>query len=258
MGAQSREFAAQLFARNGIIVDNKHQSPCRFAPVRPVQYTPTPLPVGPPTDNDWFAEQRNERNHWLGNGLSAVDTELKRYIATPLFGNQSTGLAIPEEAFIDPCVQRILPPPTFSQQQESKDASHESQQQSSFVVSIGNTHKNRADGTHDWCMYVKPLSHTTATLLKAVTYTLHPTFQNPVRKVSVDESRKPDHSFSFPLRCSGWGTFAVKVSLSFEGRDPVDRRSFVTKQMEFEHVLSFDGDETSTQHSFVLPFRAVV
>lgn len=61
-------------------------------------------------------------------------------------------------------------------------------------------------------------------LVEFVTYTLHPTFANPVRQVD-------DRSTKFPLETAGWGTFTI-----------------------FATPHSQNGEETYLQHELFLEY----
>ena len=62
-----------------------------------------------------------------------------------------------------------------------------------------------------WTIYITG-DEATLKDIKSVTYTLHPTFRNPVRKVD----KLVDISKAFPYTTRGWGTFTVKVLISFD------------------------------------------
>ena len=58
--------------------------------------------------------------------------------------------------------------------------------------------------------------------IKSVTYTLHPTFPEPIRTVA-------DRASKFQLRCSGWGIFLI----------PIEVRLKNGKSVRLAHQLQF-------------------
>ena len=81
-----------------------------------------------------------------------------------------------------------------------------------------------------WTIYITG-DETTLRAIQSVTYTLHPTFRNPVRNVD----KLGDINKAFPYTTSGWGTFTVKVLISFDN-------SF---ELRKEHQLVFVSGEKS-------------
>ena len=81
-----------------------------------------------------------------------------------------------------------------------------------------------------WTIYITG-DETTLRAIQSVTYTLHPTFRNPVRNVD----KLGDINKAFPYTTSGWGTFTVKVLISFD--DGFELRK--------EHQLVFVSGEKS-------------
>lgn len=50
--------------------------------------------------------------------------------------------------------------------------------------------------------------------IKSVTYTLHPTFPEPIRTVT-------DRASKFQLRCSGWGIFKIPVEVRLKNGERI-------------------------------------
>lgn len=73
--------------------------------------------------------------------------------------------------------------------------------------------KNRYEGkgVWEWTIYVRG-DKSTLDEIQCVTYTLHPTFPDPIRKVC--HMGEIDRAFSHTTR--GWGTFTVDVLISFK------------------------------------------
>lgn len=67
--------------------------------------------------------------------------------------------------------------------------------------------KRQGEDRYEWCVFVDE----PAALLdeiESVEYTLHPTFPNPIRLVN-------DRDHRFALYSSGWGSFALRIRVSF-------------------------------------------
>jgi transcription initiation factor IIF auxiliary subunit len=58
--------------------------------------------------------------------------------------------------------------------------------------------------------------------IRSVTYTLHPTFPEPIRTVT-------DRASKFQLRCSGWGIFRIPVTVRLKDGETI----------QLEHQLQF-------------------
>lgn len=70
-------------------------------------------------------------------------------------------------------------------------------------ILMGNTAKRNDSGTWDWTFYLRPANYIEEAVVK-----LHSSFENPVHKL-----RGP----KLELNCSGWGTFPVKVTITWKG-----------------------------------------
>jgi transcription initiation factor IIF auxiliary subunit len=76
-------------------------------------------------------------------------------------------------------------------------------------IRADNTAKYLGDGRYDWTVYIAG----SADELKKITYvqyTLHPTFKDPVRKVTNGAGRYP-----FALSLNGWDEFSIGVKIVY-------------------------------------------
>ena len=95
---------------------------------------------------------------------------------------------------------------------------------------ITNTSTYVGAGRWDWTIFVDA-GPNTLKQIDCVEYTLHPTFPDPVRKVCGQQETR------FALSSNGWGTFTVKVKITYkDGR--VDN---------LEHELTFKQQSAQTQ-----------
>ena len=70
--------------------------------------------------------------------------------------------------------------------------------------------------THRWVLYVRgPQGEDISTFVEKVSFTLHPSFPNPVREV---------YSYPFELSETGWGEFQACIRIYFKEKDeqPID------------------------------------
>lgn len=65
--------------------------------------------------------------------------------------------------------------------------------------------------TWEWTIYLKAAKEVLEKI-KCVTYTLHPTFPDPVVEI-CEAGKNPNQAFSYQAR--GWGTFVVDVEIAF-------------------------------------------
>jgi len=77
------------------------------------------------------------------------------------------------------------------------------------AVTVSNTSNYVGAGRWDWTIFVDA-DPDTLRQIDCVEYTLHPTFPDPVRKVCGQPEKK------FALSSSGWGTFTVKVKITYK------------------------------------------
>jgi transcription initiation factor IIF auxiliary subunit len=95
---------------------------------------------------------------------------------------------------------------------------------------ITNTSTYVGAGRWDWTIFVDA-DPNTLKQIDCVEYTLHPTFADPVRKVCGQQETR------FALSSNGWGTFTVKVKITYkDGR--VDN---------VQHQLTFKQQSAQTQ-----------
>jgi transcription initiation factor IIF auxiliary subunit len=88
-----------------------------------------------------------------------------------------------------------------------------------FVVA--QNQKYEGDQWWRWSLWIEG-SDEDLDAIASVTYTLHPTFPDPIRTVT-------DRASKFQLRCSGWGIFLI----------PVEVRLKNGQTIELEHQLQF-------------------
>ncbi len=68
---------------------------------------------------------------------------------------------------------------------------------------VAQSQKYEGNQTWRWSLWIEGLP-ADLDRIKSVTYTLHPTFPEPIRTVT-------DRASKFQLRCSGWGIFRIPV-----------------------------------------------
>jgi transcription initiation factor IIF auxiliary subunit len=62
--------------------------------------------------------------------------------------------------------------------------------------------------------------------IESVTYTLHSSFHNPVRKITTRENK-------FKLESDGWGTFTIYILLELKNKDKIK----LEHELELEYPL---------------------
>lgn len=75
-------------------------------------------------------------------------------------------------------------------------------------ISVSNTARFIGNGRYDWTVFLVAAPAVLRSIA-SVEYTLHPTFPNPVRKVT-------NPSGGFALSASGWGEFNILVRITFK------------------------------------------
>lgn len=70
-----------------------------------------------------------------------------------------------------------------------------------------NTSKEVGDNLWEWTIFIKATPETLSTI-EYVEYELHPTFLEPIRKVTTSHNK-------FALTARGWGTFEIKIQVHF-------------------------------------------
>lgn len=81
----------------------------------------------------------------------------------------------------------------------------------SIRIGTDNSSKYVGDGRWDWTVFLTA-DDSVLSSIRYVEYTLHPTFPNPVRRVS---DRGTAHGRGFFLSAGGWGTFKIGVKVVF-------------------------------------------
>ena len=76
------------------------------------------------------------------------------------------------------------------------------------TIRLNNIAQPAGEGRYDWTVFIET-DATTLLQIKAVEYTLHPTFANPVRTVTTGREK------GFPLSTNGWGEFTIYVRVFF-------------------------------------------
>jgi hypothetical protein len=69
---------------------------------------------------------------------------------------------------------------------------------------------------YDWCLFLDA-STSELEAIQSVEYTLHPSFQNPIR-------RNRDRRTKFALFSEGWGTFEVKIRVAMNADGTLEQR----------------------------------
>jgi len=103
---------------------------------------------------------------------------------------------------------------------------------SPVTLCIGNRHEmvRSADGNdHHWTAFVQANRED---VIEQVTFSLHPTFQDPVRVVK-------EAPFELPMR--GWGTFTLGVQVAF-------RPALRIPEFHFDHPLVFQNGGACSTH----------
>jgi transcription initiation factor IIF auxiliary subunit len=70
---------------------------------------------------------------------------------------------------------------------------------------VAQSQKHEGDNWWRWSLWIESADKD-LDQIAAVTYTLHPTFPDPVQTVT-------DRASKFQLRCSGWGVFLIPVEV---------------------------------------------
>jgi hypothetical protein len=89
-------------------------------------------------------------------------------------------------------------------------------------IEIKNDFRKVGKGWYRWSVYLEPKEGNQAVLdeVDHVTYTLHPTFPNPVQEVYDRESK-------FGLTATGWGEFEIKAAIHFKNGDVVTKYHYL-------------------------------
>jgi transcription initiation factor IIF auxiliary subunit len=94
---------------------------------------------------------------------------------------------------------------------------------------VAQNQKYEGDNWWKWSLWIGG-SDEDLDQIESVTYRLHSTFPQPVRKVT-------DRASKFQLRCSGWGVFLI----------PVEVRLKTGKAIQLLHQLQFTFPENASE-----------
>lgn len=86
---------------------------------------------------------------------------------------------------------------------------------------VAQSQKYEGDQRWRWSLWIEGADED-LDRIQSVTYTLHPTFPEPIRTVT-------DRASKFQLRCSGWGIFRIAVTVRLKNGETI----------ELEHHLQF-------------------
>ncbi len=99
---------------------------------------------------------------------------------------------------------------------EGKEVEVSTEQVSPEKIAVRNTYeRSREEGWFDWSVYIDA-DEATLKKIKSVTYTLHPTFPEPVRTVT----NQAEH---FKLSTSGWGEFQIRADILLDNDKTVTK-----------------------------------
>ena len=88
-------------------------------------------------------------------------------------------------------------------------------------IGVAQSQKYEGDQWWRWSLWIEG-SNEDLDRIQSVTYSLHPTFPEPIRTVT-------DRASKFQLRCSGWGIFKIPVRVRLKDG----------KTIELAHQLQF-------------------
>jgi hypothetical protein len=155
--------------------------------------------------------------------LETTRSELRELSRKPTTGKERPKYAAREQALekqiksIDQKIQEI-----GDAQQSAKERSHKIIRDSIYTA---NTSTRVKEDWWNWEVFIVG-DDSTLKEIKYVEYTLHPSFRDPIRKVSTQGSTSGKGFF---LSASGWGTFMITVKIMFKDGDV----------RELRHKLSF-------------------
>jgi transcription initiation factor IIF auxiliary subunit len=86
---------------------------------------------------------------------------------------------------------------------------------------VAQSQKYEGDDLWKWSLWMEG-SDDDLDEIESVTYTLHPTFPEPIRTVT-------DRASKFQLRCAGWGVFLIPIEVQMKDG----------QTLELEHQLQF-------------------
>jgi transcription initiation factor IIF auxiliary subunit len=99
-----------------------------------------------------------------------------------------------------------------------------------MALKISQDAKYQGEDWWDWAVWVDGPKSELANI-KCVTYTLHPTFRDPVRRVT-------DAANKFKLETAGWGTF--KIYADVEHKDGTRKKLTHTLDLQYPDGTSTD------------------
>ena len=88
-------------------------------------------------------------------------------------------------------------------------------------LTVVQTQKYEGNQWWQWSLWIQG-SDRDLDRIESVTYTLHPTFPQPIRTVTNRESK-------FQLQCAGWGVFAIPIEVHLKSGETI----------ELQHELQF-------------------
>lgn len=86
---------------------------------------------------------------------------------------------------------------------------------------VAQNQKYEGDNWWKWSLWIEG-SNEDLDRIDSVTYTLHPTFPEPIRTVT-------DRASKFQLRCSGWGVFLIPIKVRLKN----------SRTIALQHQLQF-------------------
>lgn len=92
---------------------------------------------------------------------------------------------------------------------------------------VAQNQKYEGDNWWKWSLWIEG-SNEDLDRIDSVTYTLHPTFPEPIRTVT-------DRASKFQLRCSGWGVFLIPIKVRLKN----------SRTIALQHQLQFTLPEKS-------------
>ena len=81
-------------------------------------------------------------------------------------------------------------------------------------LAVAQSQKYQGDNWWKWSLWIEGCDDDLEQI-KSVTYTLHPSFPQPIRTVT-------DRASKFQLRCSGWGIFLIPVEVRLKNGQAIN------------------------------------
>jgi transcription initiation factor IIF auxiliary subunit len=92
-------------------------------------------------------------------------------------------------------------------------------------ITTGNTSRSLGGGRWEWAVFILA-SNDVLKQIQYVEYTLHPTFPEPIQRVT---ERGMENGKGFVLKATGWGTFEIAVKIVFTN----GRSRYLKHQLKF-------------------------